>query len=85
MVAGCRVWYPAIIKYNTNKNYKTMIGTIVYIIGLVLAIKAVLEILKMPMGTAGKVISAVVVLCTSWVGLAVYYFYAKDKLVDWFK
>jgi len=62
-----------------------MIGTIVYIIGLVLAIKAVLEILKMPMGTAGKVISAIVVLCTSWVGLAVYYFYAKDKLVDWFK
>ena len=85
MVAGCRVWHPAIIKYNTNKNYKTMIGTIIYIIGLVLAIKAVLEILKMPMGTAGKVISVVVVLCTSWVGLAVYYFYAKDKLVDWFK
>jgi hypothetical protein len=45
----------------------------------------VLEILKMPIGMAGKVISAVVVLCTSWVGLAVYYFYAKDKLVDWFK
>lgn len=62
-----------------------MIGTIIYIIGLVLAIKAVLEILKMPMGTAGKVISTVVVLCTSWVGLAVYYLYAKDKLVDWFK
>ena len=79
------MWHPAIIKYNTNKNYKTMIGTIIYIIGLVLAIKAVLEILKMPMGTAGKVISVVVVLCTSWVGLAVYYFYAKDKLVDWFK
>ena len=85
MVAGCRVWHPAIIKYNTSKNYKTMIGTIIYIIGLVLAIKAVLEILKMPMGTAGKVISAVVVLCTSWVGLAVYYFYAKDKLVSWFE
>jgi hypothetical protein len=31
------------------------------------------------------VISAVLVLCTSWVGLAVYYFYAKDKLVSWFK
>ena len=62
-----------------------MIGTIIYIIGLVLAIKAVLEILKMPMGTAGKIINAVAILCTSWVGLAVYYFYAKDKLVNWFK
>ena len=45
-----------------------MIGTIIYIIGLVLAVKAVLEILKMPMGMVGKVISAVLVLCTSWVG-----------------
>ncbi|MBQ4083705.1 MAG: hypothetical protein IJC77_05535 [Bacteroidaceae bacterium] len=62
-----------------------MIGTIIYIIGLVLAIKAVLEIIKMPISVAGKVISAVLVLCCSWVGLAVYYFYAKDKLVDWFK
>ena len=62
-----------------------MIGTIIYIIGLVLAVKAVLEIFKMSMGIAGKVISAVVVLCTSCVGLAVYYLYAKDKLVNWFK
>ena len=62
-----------------------MIGTIIYIIGLVLAVKAVLEILKMPINMAGKVISSALVLCCSWVGLAVYYFYAKDKLVDWFK
>ena len=62
-----------------------MIGTIIYIIGLVLAIKAVLEIIKLPISGAGKIISAVVVLCTSWIGLAVYYLYAKDKLVDWFK
>ena len=62
-----------------------MLGTIIYIIGLVLAIKAVLEILKMPIGLVGKVVSSVLVLCTSWVGLAVYYFFAKDKLVEWFK
>ena len=62
-----------------------MIGTIIYIIGLVLAIKAVLESLKMPIGMVGKIISSVLVLSCSWLGLAVYYFYAKDKLVDWFK
>ena len=62
-----------------------MLGTIIYIIGLVLAIKAVLEIIKLPIGMMGKVISSVLVLCCSWVGLAVYYLYAKDKLVDWFK
>ena len=62
-----------------------MIGIIIYIIGLVLAVKAVLEILKMPIGLVGKIISSVLVLSCSWLGLAVYYFYAKDKLVDWFK
>ncbi len=62
-----------------------MISFLIWLVGTILAIKAVLEILKMPMGTAGKVISAVLVLCTSWIGLAVYYFYAKDKLVEWFK
>ena len=62
-----------------------MLSFLIWLVGAILAVKAVLEILKMPMGTAGKVISAVLVLCTSWIGLAVYYFYAKDKLVEWFK
>ena len=62
-----------------------MLSFLIWLVGTIFAIKAVLEILKMPMGTAGKVISAVLVLCTSWIGLAVYYFYAKDKLVEWFK
>ena len=62
-----------------------MLSFLIWLVGTILAIKAVLEILKMPMGAAGKVISAVLVLCTSWIGLAVYYFYAKDKLVEWFK
>ena len=43
-----------------------MIGTIIYIIGLVLAIKAVLEILKMPIGLVGKIICSVLVLSCSW-------------------
>lgn len=28
---------------------------------------------------------SVLVLLTSWVGLLVYYFYAKDHLEEWFK
>ena len=62
-----------------------MISFLIWLVGVILAVKAVMEIWKMPMGMAGKVISAVAVLCTSWFGLAVYYFYAKDKLVHWFK
>lgn len=62
-----------------------MIGTIIYIVGIILCIKAVLEILKMNIGTAGKAISIIVLLLTSWIGLLVYYLFAKDKLSSWFK
>ena len=57
---------------------------LLYVIGVVLSVLAVIDILKKPISVAGKIITAVVVLLTSWVGLAVYYFYAKDHLTEWF-
>lgn len=60
-------------------------GTILYLIGLVLAILAVIDIFQKPISLAGKVISALVVLLTSWFGLIFYYLYAKNHLVEWFK
>lgn len=60
-------------------------GTIIYIIGVVLSILAVIDIFKKPISLVGKVITAVLVIATSWIGLAVYYFYAKDRLTQWFK
>ena len=60
-------------------------GSIIYIIGIVLAVIAVLDILKKPISTVGKIISCVLVLITSWIGLAVYYLYAKNHLTEWFK
>lgn len=60
-------------------------GTIIYIAGIVLSVLAVLDILKKPISTAGKIITAIIVLATSWIGLAVYYLYAKDHLTEWFK
>lgn len=60
-------------------------GTIIYIVGIVLSVLAVLDILKKPISTGGKLITAVLVLLTSWIGLAVYYLYAKDHLTEWFK
>ncbi len=60
-------------------------ATIIYIIGVVLSIAAVLDILKKPISLVGKIVTAVLVLCTSWVGLAVYFLYAKDHLTEWFK
>ena len=60
-------------------------GTIIYIAGIVLSVLAVLDIIKKPISTSGKIITAVIVLLTSWIGLAVYYLYAKDHLTEWFK
>ena len=60
-------------------------STIIAIIGLVLCIKVALEIWKMPMSDLAKVLAIVILLMTSWIGLAVYYLIAKDKLPEWFK
>lgn len=60
-------------------------GTIIYIAGIVLSVIAVLDILKKPISPIGKLITAVLVLVTSWIGLAVYFLYAKDHLTEWFK
>lgn len=62
-----------------------MLGTIIYIAGIVLAVLAVIDILKKPISLVGKIITAAAVLLTSWLGLAVYYLYAKNHLTEWFK
>ena len=62
-----------------------MLARIVYIVGIVLSVMAVLDILKKPISLVGKIICSVIVLATSWIGLAVYYFYAKDRITNWFK
>jgi hypothetical protein len=58
---------------------------IIYLIGLVLSIIAVLDIIKKPISLVGKIICAVLVLATSWIGLLVYFLYAKDHITEWFK
>ena len=58
---------------------------IVYIVGVVLSILAVIDIIKKPISLVGKIITAILVLATSWIGLAVYYLYARERLTKWFK
>ena len=60
-------------------------GSIIYCIGVVLSILAAIDIAKKPISLVGKIISIILVLATSWIGLAVYYLYAKDHLTEWFK
>ena len=60
-------------------------GKILYIVGVVLSVLAVIDIIKKPISLVGKIICCAVVLLTSWIGLLVYYLYAKDHLTEWFK
>ena len=62
-----------------------MIGFIIWIVGLVLAIKAALEIYHLEGDFIKKVLFIVILLCTSWIGLAVYYLYAHEKVAQWIK
>ena len=55
-------------------------GFIIWIIGLVLCIKAVLEILKWNIDGIKKLLDVIILLLTSWVGLAVYYFWGRENL-----
>ncbi len=59
--------------------------TLFYLAGIVLAIIAVLDIVKKPIKTSGKIIASVILLLTSWIGLIIYYLYARYHLTDWFK
>ena len=58
---------------------------ILYVVGVILGVVAVLEILGQPINLLAKILVIAFVLFTSWIGLAVYYLYAKDRLTKWFK
>lgn len=58
---------------------------ILYLVGLFCAIWCVLDIWKKPITMPGKLITALCVLLTSWVGILVYYLWARHHVVEWFK
>ncbi len=62
-----------------------MVSFIIWIVGVVLTIKAGLDIWRIPGDTIKKILIIVVVILTSWIGLLFYYFYGKDHIADWVK
>ena len=62
-----------------------MIGFIIWIIGLILTIKAAIDIMKLNAPIEKRLLAAIILLLTSWLGLAFYYFYAKDKMAEWLR
>ena len=58
-----------------------MLGTIIYILGIVAAVWCVLDIFKSnKLEPLYKLLLAIAVLAFSWVGFAVYYFLIRKKL-----
>ena len=59
-----------------------MIVSIVYWVGVILAVYAVYEIFAKKAATEMwvKVLVALLVLCTSWIGLVVYFLFLRNKL-----
>ena len=58
-----------------------MIGTIIYILGIVCAVWCVLDIFKTAKcGLIGKILYSILVLAFSWIGFAVYYFILRGNL-----
>lgn len=62
-----------------------MIGFIIWAIGLVLTVKAALEIWKLNADAVKKLVVVVLLLLTSWLGLAFYYLYGKERMEDWLR
>lgn len=68
-----------------NILFSCMIGIIIAIIGIFLLIKAGIEIWHMNFSQEKRLLVIVILLVTNWLGLFVYYFYAKNKLEEWLK
>mgnify|MGYP005948826257 FL=1 len=63
-----------------------MIGFIIWIIGVILTIRAAMEIWRWGgIATEKRLVAIILVILTSWIGLAVYYFWGRDNLPQMLK
>lgn len=63
-----------------------MIGFIIWIIGVILTIRAAMEIWRWRgIAIEKRLVAIILVILTSWIGLAVYYFWGRDNLPQMLK
>ena len=62
-----------------------MIGFIVWIVGLVLSVKAALEIYRLEGDMVKKVLFIVLLFLTNWMGVLFYFFFARKEMPKWVK
>ena len=61
-----------------------MLSFIIWIIGVVLTIKAAMDIWKLQGDDVKKVLFIVLIVLTSWLGIIAYYVF-KNKFPEWVK
>ena len=66
------------------QKIKIMAFRILYIVGVILGVLAVLEILNQPISLFNRILIIAFVLITSWVGIAIYYLILRGNLTRWF-
>ena len=62
-----------------------MAASIIYVVGVILGVVAVLEILSQPINILSKILISILVVITSWVGITVYYLLLRGNLTRWFR
>jgi len=60
-----------------------MIGFIIWIVGVVLTIKAAIEIAGMNVSLWKRIVAIIRILATSWLGLIFYYLIARGRMESW--
>lgn len=60
-----------------------MIGFIIWIVGVVLTIKAAIEIAGMNVSLWKRIVAIILILATSWLGLIFYYLIARGRMESW--
>ena len=62
-----------------------MIGLIIWLIGLILTVKAALEIWRMNGDFGKKSPFIILIVLTNWLGLVFYSFYGRANMPKWLK
>lgn len=62
-----------------------MVSFIIWVIGVILTIKAGMDIWNLKGDTVKKILFIVVIVLTSWLGLIFYYAYGAKKMPAWVK
>ena len=57
-----------------------MIGIILWVVGLICCIWCIKDVWAKRLDTVVKVLLTIALLCFSWIGLGVYYFFLRNRL-----